>query len=47
VKLRVAQSAAADLDEIWAYVARKENIDAAERLINEITSRWSPKLSSR
>jgi len=36
VKLRVAKSAVADLDEIWAYVARKQNTDATERLINEL-----------
>ena len=41
MKLRVAKSAVADLDEIWAYVAEKENMDAAERLINELTNRFS------
>ena len=41
MKLRVAKSAVVDLDEIWAYVARKENTDAAERLISELTSRFS------
>jgi plasmid stabilization system protein ParE len=40
MKLRVARRATADLDEIWAYVAKSQSIEAAERLINIITRRF-------
>jgi plasmid stabilization system protein ParE len=41
MKLRVARSAVADLDEIWDYVAREQGVKAAERLVNSLTSRFS------
>lgn len=41
MKLRVARSAVADLDAIWAYVAKEQGIQAAERLVNSLTSRFS------
>jgi toxin ParE1/3/4 len=40
MKLRVARSAVADLDEIWAYLAEKESIEAAERLVGLLTGRF-------
>jgi plasmid stabilization system protein ParE len=36
---RVSDTARADLDEIWDYIAR-DNIDAADRLIHAIVSRF-------
>jgi plasmid stabilization system protein ParE len=30
MKLRLARSAVADLDEIWAYLAKKESIEVAD-----------------
>lgn len=41
MKLRVARSAIVDLDGIWAYVAQNQSLEAAERLLNVITSRFS------
>ena len=41
MRLRVARSAVAGLDEIWAYIATKEGIAVAERLVGSITSRFS------
>jgi toxin ParE1/3/4 len=36
-RVRVTQDAERDLDEIWVYIAR-DNIDAANRFIDELTS---------
>jgi toxin ParE1/3/4 len=33
----VAPSAVADMDEIWLYVARKANLEAAQRVVDSIT----------
>ena len=41
MKIRVARRATLDLDEIWAYVAKSQSLDAAERLISVITRRFS------
>jgi plasmid stabilization system protein ParE len=41
MKLRIARSAVADLDEIWGYVASSQSIEAAERLVNLLASRFS------
>ena len=41
MKLRVAESAVADLDEIWAYVAKNKSIEVAQRLVSSLTSRFS------
>jgi toxin ParE1/3/4 len=41
MKLRVARSAIADLDEIWAYIAEKKSIEVAERLVSQLTGRFS------
>ena len=41
MKVRIAQSAAADLDEIWAFIAKIESIAAAERLVNSLADRFS------
>jgi plasmid stabilization system protein ParE len=40
MKLRVARSAVAGLDEIWAYTANKEGIEVAERLVGSLTSQF-------
>src|SRR5438445_7964436 len=40
MRLRVARSATADLDEIWAYVAKTASVETAEWLVNEIASRF-------
>ena|SRR6266496_3462963 len=40
MKLRVARSAVADLDGIWAFIANKEGIEVAERLVASLTSRF-------
>jgi plasmid stabilization system protein ParE len=40
MKLRVARSAVAGLDEIWAYIANKEGIAVAERLVGSVTSQF-------
>jgi toxin ParE1/3/4 len=40
MKLHVARSAVADLDEIWAYLAEKESIEIAERVVNSLVSRF-------
>ena len=40
-KLRVARSATADLDEIWTYIARRESVEAAERFVSYLTSKFS------
>jgi hypothetical protein len=37
-ELRLARSAAADLDEIWLYIARRENIVAGTQRFASITS---------
>ena len=41
MKLRVARSAVADLDQIWAYIAEKQSIEVAERLVSQLTGRFS------
>jgi toxin ParE1/3/4 len=41
MKLRVARSAVADLDEIWSYLAAKENIEVAERVVNSLVGRFA------
>lgn len=38
-QLRVTHDAERDLDEIWLYIAR-DNIAAADRLLDELTSRF-------
>ncbi len=40
-KLRIARSAVADLDEIWLYMAQKQSIETAERVVNFLTSKFS------
>jgi toxin ParE1/3/4 len=40
-KLRVTRSAVADLDEIWLYIARNGSVEAAERVVDLITSKFS------
>lgn len=40
MRLRVARSAAADLDEIWIFSARNSSLEAAEHLVNMLTSRF-------
>jgi toxin ParE1/3/4 len=40
-KLRIARSAVADLDEIWLYIARHASVEAAERVMNLLTSKFS------
>lgn len=39
-RVRVSDQAKTDLDEIWDYVARKQSIDAATRLMDSITRRF-------
>src|SRR5258708_21575046 len=39
MKLRVARSAV--LDEIWAYITQKKSIEVAERLVSQLTGRFS------
>ena len=41
MKLRVARSAVGDLDAIWAYLAARESIEIAERVVSSLTSRFS------
>ena len=41
MKLLIAPSAVADLDEIWAYLAKKKSIKLAERIVNSLTHRFS------
>jgi toxin ParE1/3/4 len=41
MKLRISRSAVADLDEIWVYLAKKENAEVAERVVNSIVSRFA------
>jgi toxin ParE1/3/4 len=41
MKLRVARSAVADLDEIWTYLAKKENIEVAEQVVNSLVNRFA------
>ena len=41
MKLLIAPSAVADLDEIWAYLAKKGSIELAERIVNSLTHRFS------
>ena len=40
-KLRIARSAVADLDEIWLYIAQKQSVETAERVVNFLTSKLS------
>jgi len=40
MKLRLARSAVADLDEIWAYLAKKESIEVAEKVVSSLVSRF-------
>ena len=40
-RFRIARSAVADLDEIWLYIARNQSIEAAERVVNLLTSKFS------
>ena len=40
MKLRVARSAAADLDEIWIYIARRGSIEVAERFLISLTDKF-------
>ena len=37
----LACSAIADLDEVWIYTARNQNIEAAERLVNLLMNRFT------
>ena len=41
MKLRLTRSAVSDLDEIWAYIAARSGIDAAERVVESITERFA------
>jgi len=38
---RLAGPAKADLDEIWLYFAREAGVEIADRIIDDITSRFS------
>jgi toxin ParE1/3/4 len=40
-RLRVARSAVSDLGEIWSYIAKRESVDAAERLLEFLTKRFA------
>jgi len=40
-RLRVAHSAVSDLDEVWTYIAKRESVDAAERLVEFLTKRFA------
>ena len=40
-RLRVARSAVSDPDEIWTYIAMRESVDAAERLVEFLTKRFA------
>lgn len=40
-KLRVARSAVADLDEVWLYIAQKQSIEMAERVVSFITGKFA------
>ena len=51
-RLRIARSAVADLDEIWLYIARKQSVEAAERALDLLTSKFpllasSPRIGRR
>ena len=39
-RLRLAKSAIADLDEIWTYIASREGVEAAERFVSFLTSKF-------
>ena len=39
-KARVSWDATADLDEIWLYIARRDNEEAAERFINSLADKF-------
>jgi toxin ParE1/3/4 len=41
MRLRVSRRATLNLDEIWVYVAKNQSLEAAERLINLITRRFT------
>jgi toxin ParE1/3/4 len=41
MKLRVARSARADLDKIWNYLAKQQSVEAAQRVIESLTDRFS------
>ncbi|HMD99569.1 MAG TPA: type II toxin-antitoxin system RelE/ParE family toxin [Terriglobia bacterium] len=40
-KVRIARSAVTDLDEIWLYIAQRQSIEAAERAVDLLTSKFS------
>ena len=40
-RYRLAPVAELDLEEIWLYVAQDSGVDAADRLIEEITKRFA------
>ena len=40
-RLRIARSAVADLDEIWLFIARGRSVEAAERVVDSLTSKFS------
>jgi plasmid stabilization system protein ParE len=40
MKLRIARSAAADLDEIWIHTARSRSFEAAEHLVSLLMGRF-------
>ena len=39
-RYRVSEAATADLDAIWLYVVEQGSLDAADRLIDDITERF-------
>lgn len=39
--IRVSSDAAADLDDIWLYVAKERSVDLADRLIDSIVGRFA------
>jgi toxin ParE1/3/4 len=41
MKLRVARHAVADLDTIWAYLAKKGGTETAQQVVSSITQRFS------
>ena len=40
-KLRIARSALADLDEIWLYIAKRQSMETAERVVSFLTKKLS------
>jgi len=41
MKVRVARSAIADLDEIWIYIATHASVESAERVVNSLARQFA------